>query len=302
MKIEKWIENNTKRLDGKNVAITGSTGGIGRKLCFELAKLGASLILMDRNSERSENFCAELKNSVAGANVRCIRLDLTDKNSVVEATQRLKEKCPDVMIHNAGAYSVPRFICDTGLDNVFQTNFASPYYMIREILPEMRKCGGKFVVVGSIAHTYSKTDTTVDDFSEPKRASKVYGNSKRYLMFSLYELFKNENEAHLAVTHPGITFTNITAHYPKPIFVVIKNPMKVIFMSPRKACLSILKGVFEDCGLNEWIGPHLFNVWGMPKKSRLNTCSEEESKMIAENAEKVYMCMAKNERFEEIKP
>lgn len=299
MKIEKWLKSNTSRLDGKTVAVTGSTGGIGRKLCFELAKLGASLILMDRSLERSNKLRTELENSFAGASVRCIRLDLTDKNSVFEATRELKSDCPDVMIHNAGAYSVPRFICDTGLDNVFQINFASPYYMIRELLPEMRKKGGRFVAVGSIAHTYSETDPADVDFSEQKRASRVYGNSKRYLMFSLYELFKNEKEAHLAVAHPGITFTNITAHYPKPLFAVIKYPMKVIFMRPRKACLSIIKGVFEDCGSNEWIGPHFFNVWGMPKKRRLNTCSEKEKKMIAENAETVYRCMAKNKRFEE---
>lgn len=299
MKIEKWLKNNTSRLDGKTVAITGSTGGIGRRLCFELARLGASLILMDRNAERSNKLRTELENSFAGANVRCIRLDLTDKTSVLEATERLKAECPDIMIHNAGAYSVPRFICDTGLDNVFQINFASPYYMIRELLPEMRKKGGRFIAVGSIAHTYSEASPVDIDFSEQKKASKVYGNSKRYLMFSLYELFKNENESHLAIAHPGITFTNITAHYPKLLFAVIKYPMKVIFMRPKKACLSIIRGVFEDCGLNEWIGPRFFNVWGMPKKKRLNTCSEEEIKMIADNAEAVYECMVKNECFED---
>ena len=45
-------------------------------------------------------------------------------------------------------------------------------------------------------------------------------------MFSLFAL----DDPHIAVTHPGITQTNITAHYPKLIFAVIKNPMKLIFM------------------------------------------------------------------------
>jgi len=29
--------------------------------------------------------------------------------------------------------------CDTGMDNVFQINFVSPYYMIRKMLPELKK-------------------------------------------------------------------------------------------------------------------------------------------------------------------
>ncbi len=291
MNVEKWLKFNTERLDGKIVAVTGTTGGIGRQLCLHLAGLGASLILMDRNAERSEKFRDELVSRFPGAMFRCVNVDMTDMASVKSATEELKKDCPDVMIHNAGAYSIPRYKCDTGLDNVFQINFASPYYMIRQLLPEMRAKKGRFVVVGSIAHNYSKADPDDIDFSTREKASKVYGNAKRYLMFSLHQLFKDETEATLAVTHPGITFTNITAHYPKVIFAIIKHPMKILFMKPRKACLSILNGVFTACGLDEWIGPRFFNVWGIPKKQRLKTCSKAERSMIAENAEIIYQNM-----------
>lgn len=288
MTVNKWIEKNTESLVGKTVAVTGTTGGIGRQLCLHIASLGASIILMDRSPKRSENFRIELEKRFEGAMFRCINVDMTDIESVKNAAAELKRNCPDVMIHNAGAYSVPRFKCTTGLDNVFQINFAAPYYMIRELLPEMRAKKGKFVIVGSIAHNYSKTDPKDIDFSTREKASKVYGNAKRYLMFSLYELFKDEKEVSLAVTHPGITFTNITAHYPKLIFAIIKHPMKVIFMRPKKACLSILDGIFTGCSLNEWIGPRFFNVWGIPKKQILKTCSDAEREMIAKNAESIY--------------
>jgi hypothetical protein len=95
-------------------------------------------------------------------------------------------------------------------------------------------------------------------------------------MFTLNELFKNESGVGFAVTHPGITFTNITAHYPKLIFAIIKNPMKIIFPKPKYACLSILKGVFEDTGDLEWIGPRIFNIWGAPKKQKIKKISREE--------------------------
>ena len=288
MNYQKWLLNNTESLAGKTVAVTGTTGGLGREVCDFIAALGARLILMDRNRARSEAFRDELI-ARHGCEVSCININLEDMESVKRATSELiGEYEPDVFIHNAGAYSIPRKKCDTGLDNVYQINFASPYYMIRELLPILKKRHGHVAVVGSIAHNYSKIDVRDIDFATRGRASKVYGNAKRYLMFSLYELFKNEGDLTLSVTHPGITFTNITAHYPKVIFALIKHPMKVIFMKPRKAALCILKGVFTPCGYHEWIGPRIFDVWGLPKKKALRTCTADESARIGQIAEKIY--------------
>lgn len=288
MKINKWIKENTSSLKGKTVAITGATGGLGRELCRYLAMLGASLVLMDRNAERSKAFATELLNEYTEIQVSRIPVDLSDIHSVKKAVNELIKYNVDVFIHNAGAYSIPRYITDIGYDNVFQINFISPYYIIRKLLPDMRKNKGRIVVVGSIAHNYSKADITDVDFHKRKKASRVYGNAKRYLMFSLYELFKDESDVSLSVTHPGITFTNITAHYPKLIFAVIKHPMKVIFMKPPKACLSVLMGVFEKCNECEWIGPEIFDVWGKPRKKLLRTCNAEERVFIGKTATKIY--------------
>ena len=276
-------------MSGKTVAITGATGGLGRELCRNIAKLNASLVLLDRNLEKSHNLAAELKAEFPNLQITHIRTDLEDMDSVYKTSKELQSMPIDVFIHNAGAYSIPRRKCDTGFDNVFQINFVSPYYLIRSLLPNLRKReGARVIVVGSIAHNYSKSDPDNIDFSYVKQASKVYGNAKRYLMFSMYELFKNETKVSLAVTHPGITFTNITNHYPKLIFALIKHPMKIIFMKPAKACLSIVQGLFDSTDYFEWIGPSLFGVWGKPKLQRLKTCSKKESEQIAKTAEEIY--------------
>lgn len=288
MTVKSFIEKNTKSLVGKTVAVTGTTGGLGKELCKHLAALHANLILMDRNKSRSAEFANSLRESFPDISVKLITIDLSDFESVKRATEELNLEDVDVFIHNAGAYSIPRCTTDLGLDNVFTINFASPYYMVRELLPLLRKRNGHVVAVGSIAHNYSKTDSSDIDFKTRKRASLVYGNAKRYLMFALHELFKNESEATLSVTHPGISFTNITAHYPKLIFAVIKYPMKIIFMKPKKASLSILKGVFEKTESYSWIGPRIFNVWGFPKKKKLKTAKSDEIKLIAEIAEDLY--------------
>ncbi len=288
MNINSWIRENTESLEDKTVAVTGSTGGLGNELCFVLADLSAKLILVDRNSEKQQKLVQKLLKVYPKTEIECITADLSDFSSVKAATEKLKELSPNIFIHNAGAYSIPRYKTDLGYDNVFQINFVSPYFMIRELLPVLKAKSGRVVAVGSIAHGYSETDKNDIDFSLRRAASKVYGNAKRYLMFSLFELLKNEKQASLSIVHPGITFTGITAHYSKPIFAVIKYPMKIIFMKPEKAVLSIVKGVFKGTPHNMWFGPKIFGIWGMPKLSRLKTCSVAESEFIYKTAENIY--------------
>ena len=286
---KKWLSKNTVTLFGKTVAITGSTGGIGRALCRYLLYLDAALILVDRNSKRSEQLRLVLLGEFPNADIRCITADLEDMASVRSAADLLAREPLDIFIHNAGAYSIPRHRCNTGYDNVFQINFLSPYYVINKLIPTLEKRGGRVVIVGSIAHRYSRTDSDSVDFSDRSQASKVYGNAKRYLMFSTYELSERYPNISFAVTHPGITLTGITAHYPKIIFAIIKHPMKVIFMRPQKASLCVLRGVFESCEKCEW-----FDIWGYPTKRRLKSADGEEINYIGETAIKLYGEIDKN--------
>lgn len=290
MTTKSYLQSHTASLVGKTVAITGSTGGLGRVWVEYLASLGASLILLDRNRERSEALRDTLADAY-GIEVYCIRLDLEDMNTVREATRALSALPIDIFIHNAGAYKIPRHLCESGLDNVFQINFASPYYMIRTLLPTLRARRGHVVAVGSIAHNYSHIDPCDMDFSTRRAPSKVYGNAKRHLMYSLLELFRTETDATLSIVHPGITLTNMTAHFPKPLFAIMKYPMKVIFMRPSRACLSLLRGVFESCDTDEWIGPRYFRIWGLPKKQKLKTADDAERKAIAVRGEHVYQIL-----------
>ncbi len=286
MKINKWLLKNTKSLKGKCVAVSGSTGGIGNQLCRFLAFLGADLVLCDRNQKKATELSECLKKEYKSLNVNYVRCDLSDMQSVKTATQELLQKGIDFLILNAGAYAIPRKITDAGLDNVFQINFAAPFYLANTLKEHIEKRSGKIVAVSSIAKDYSKIREYDVDFSGEKKANLAYGNAKRFLTYSLMELFKDSDA--LSIVHPGITFTNITNHYPKLLFAIIKHPMKVIFQSRKKASLSVLKGLFESTGKNEWIGPRVFNIWGYPKKQKLKPLKNGEDDRIFEIANSIY--------------
>lgn len=286
------LQIHANSLDGKTVALTGATGGIGNYVCDYLAALGADIICLDRNADKSNKLIAKLKAKYPTLNANHITVDLENFDNVRGVADKLKTVGIDYLILNAGAYKIPRYKCDTGFDNVFQINFISQYYLARELMPIIKSRGGRVVAVSSIAHNYSKINADDIDFSNVSASSKVYGNAKRFLTFSLYGLFDNDKT--LSVAHPGITLTNITAHYPKLIFSIIKYPMKIIFMHPKKAALSIIYAVFNGCSSNEWIGPKYFNIWGMPKKKKLHTCKADEALQICDLTEKIYLNLKTN--------
>lgn len=271
-----WFARHTHSLVGKRVAVCGATGGIGEALCCHLARLGAELWLCCRSESKTQALIDTLRGEYPDLIAHFVPLDLEDTASVLAAADRLSQTPPHVLIHNAGAYAIPRHITAQGVDNVYAINCISPYMLTKRLMEPMASVDGRVVMVSSIAHNYSKIDVSDPDFSTRTAASKVYGNAKRHLMLALFRLFEGEERVSLSVVHPGITLTGITDHYPKWLYAIIKHPMKVVFMSPRRAALSVLKGVFASTAYGEWIGPRWFDVWGLPRKRRLHTFTRDE--------------------------
>lgn len=287
MNYKKWLSENTCSLKGKTVAISGSTGGIGKELCKFFCSLSADLILIDRNKARSDALKESLLEEFPNISLKAYYVDLEDISAVRELAKALQNETIDYLVLNAGAYKIPRRKGENGFENAFNINFVSPYILADALLPKIKARGGKLIAVGSIAHNYSKIDVNDVDFATRKAPSKIYGNAKRYLMYSLWALDEYRDTVNIA--HPGIAVTNITSHYPKLIYAIIKYPMKIIFMNPKKASLSILYALFTETKKNEWIGPRVFDVWGLPRKKTLKTCSQEEAEKISELSKEIYL-------------
>lgn len=289
MTIKKWLKLNTKDLTGKTIVITGSTGGLGQKICEILLDLNANLICLNRNKEKSKTQKTQLLKKHPSAKINIIQADMEDIKSVENAYKILSKSTIDILILNAGAFHLKRNTTSLGYDNIFQVNFLSPYYLTKQLLPQLRQNeDSKVVMVSSIAHRYSKLNEADLQLLNEKKHQKIYGNSKRLLMFSLFELFKNEHKVKLSVAHPGITQTNITSNYPKIFQPFIKLGMKLLYSSPKKASLSIIKSIFENTQYQTWIGPAHKDIWGFPEKKKLQSCSKDESKKIFEISEKIY--------------
>ena len=214
-------------------------------------------------------------------------------DSVTNFITEVKKQNIDAIIHNAGVYNLPTND-EQNYYTINKVNYLMPYYITKSLLPELKKSSlARVVVVGSIAYEYAKFNPCDPEYLMCKKPNKIYGNSKRCLIYSMFELFKNEKSVKLGIVQPGVTPTNITRHFPKFVRGIIKLPMKMVFNSPKKSSLCVIKGLFEDLNYNEWIGPKYFGVWGEPKKSSLKQISNEEILQIFQDAEENYNLIEK---------
>ena len=260
----------------KTIAITGSTGGIGREIAFELAKLGKNLIFVDRNLKKTEALKEDIKRIYPQTDIKYVLNDLSDFALVKKAVEQLRNMEFDALILNAGIYNTKLESLDSGYNNIFQTNFLYQYYLARKLV-EAKKIK-KIVVTGSIAYKMSKLNKNDIDYSACKSQNKIYSNSKKFLMISLIDLCKKTG-TRLSIAHPGITLTSLTAHFPKSINWFVKGFMKLFFISPKKASKNIVYGLLNDYSFDEWVGPKVFDIWGKPKIKKLKFIKTEKEKI-----------------------
>ena len=130
---------------GKVVVVTGasSTDGLGWVCAKTLASKGATIVLLNRASDRAVNAEKKLKESVPSADVSTIDCDLSSFSSTQAAAAALKAKFSetgiDVLCNNAGVMALKDQATADGYDVQMQTNHLSHFLLTREVFPLLDK-------------------------------------------------------------------------------------------------------------------------------------------------------------------
>ena len=281
-------------LEGKRIAITGSTGDLAEQLCPKLLSDGAELVLLNRSLEKTTIQRHHFKVSHPEGNVEFLETDLTNPVSLEKTIQALTEHPVDILFLAAGVYQTERNRTAFGYDCIFTANFLAHYILVKKLLPVLRSRHAKVIAVGSIAYRYSETDPQDPDFTNREGCAIPYGNSKRYLMAALSELLEDEPDIEFVLTHPGVAFTRMSAHYPAEVYRVLKHPLQKILAKPEDAVESLYAAFVKPVPKGFWVGPELFDTWGKPTVKPVTGISKAEREQIFQTAEKLFCEYEKN--------
>ncbi|MEM0996384.1 MAG: SDR family NAD(P)-dependent oxidoreductase [Bacteroidota bacterium] len=139
--LEEVLNKHGQDMTGKVVAITGTTSGTGFVCAQEMAKKGASVILLNRESRRAADALQKLQAAVPEGTFVSVVCDLQDFASVQNAAAEIKAKyhIVDVLVNNAGVMALKDQATKDGYDVQIQTNVISHFLLTRELFPLLQQ-------------------------------------------------------------------------------------------------------------------------------------------------------------------
>jgi NADP-dependent 3-hydroxy acid dehydrogenase YdfG len=139
-------------LEGRTVAITGASRGIGLATARAFAAAGARVALLARSAETLAGAARTL-----GAGALAVPCDLRDATRVAGAIDELLGTfgdAPDVLVLNAGIFALGNIgdMPPAQFADIVAVNLVAPYSLLHALVPRMRARGhGHVVTIGSIA-------------------------------------------------------------------------------------------------------------------------------------------------------
>jgi NADP-dependent 3-hydroxy acid dehydrogenase YdfG len=182
-------------IQGKVIAITGASSGIGEGVARLLAERGAHVVIGARRTERLEKLAAEI--TAKGGSIRFRAVDVTSRADTQAFVDFARDAFGpvDVIVNNAGVMPLSPLTAMKvdEWDRMIDVNIRGVLHGIAAVLPEMKARGqGHIINVASIgAHVVVPT-------------AAVYCATK-YAVWAISEGLRQENaDIRVTVISPGV--------------------------------------------------------------------------------------------------
>ncbi len=216
---EGWTPDQLGSLAGKTYVVTGANAGAGFEAARVFLSKGASVVMLNRNADKSDAAIATLKQEFgADADVTFVRMDLAVLDSVRRAAAEVLEKVPriDALICNAAIAQVAKQeMTVDGFESQLGVNHFGHFLLCGLLFERIEASGGRVVIVGSNAYKMGLKRIQFEDlnFDAKYTAWSSYAQSKLAQMMFGYELqrrveAKGKN-VQVQVCHPGASRTNL---------------------------------------------------------------------------------------------
>jgi NADP-dependent 3-hydroxy acid dehydrogenase YdfG len=167
-------------VEGKVVAVTGASSGIGEAIALLLAERGAKVVLGARRTDKLTDLAARIEQ--AGGEAVVAETDVTRREDLVALVAAARERWGrlDVLVSNAGAGSVGP-IADLDVDGwelMVDVNVKGLLFGVAAALPVFQEQGsGHFVTVLSVAGLQVSPGTAV--YAATKNAGRTFSEALR---------------------------------------------------------------------------------------------------------------------------
>ena len=202
----------TVNLDGKTAVVTGPTSGIGKGTALHLAKVGATVVLVARNADKSAAAAEEIR--AVGPDPITVIADLSLLSEAKRAADDILalDRPIDILVNNAGLVNQRRTLTPEGLEQTMAVNYFAPFAMTLKLLPALRRSEAARIV-NVTSNSYAIARLNFDDLTFARFYWPLgpYSASKLGNIYFTRQLSKRLEGTRITVNavHPGLIFTNL---------------------------------------------------------------------------------------------
>ena len=149
------------RLNGKVAVVTGGGSGIGEAISLRFGQEGASVAILDLNTENAEKVAAEIEAS--GGKAKAFSCNVADSASVKEVFAEVEKAFGGIttLVNNAGIAHIGKVheVEPEDLDRIYNVNIKGVYNCLHNAVKHfLNNGGGTIVNMASVASTIGIPD------------------------------------------------------------------------------------------------------------------------------------------------
>jgi NAD(P)-dependent dehydrogenase (short-subunit alcohol dehydrogenase family) len=225
-------------MNGKICLVTGGTNGIGKATAQALAQMGATVVIVGRDAQKTSEVVEEIRAASGNKNVDSLLADLSSQQEVRRLVNEFKSKYSDlhVLLNNAGAVFLQRQLSVDGIEMTFALNHLASFLLTNLLLDTIKASApARIINVSSDAHASGKIE--FDNLQgERVYRPRAYDNSKLANILFTMELARRLEGSGVAVNalHPGFVSTGFAKNNGKVIAALVSIFAPLVARSPAK--------------------------------------------------------------------
>lgn len=196
---------------GRVCVVTGASSGVGKASSLALARLGATVVLVCRDSDRGRDTLAEVSAAAVAGKPKLEIADLSSMEQVRELAGRLASRDRiHVLVNNAGLILADRRVTADGLEYTFAVNHLAPFLLTNLLRSKLLDSApSRVVTVSSAAHRRARLDLADLQLERNFSGWRAYANGKLANILFTRELARQLAGSGVTANclHPGLVQT-----------------------------------------------------------------------------------------------
>jgi NAD(P)-dependent dehydrogenase (short-subunit alcohol dehydrogenase family) len=251
-------------LSGKVSMVTGATGGMGRVIATELARLGSTVVIVSRGDAGGEQLRRQIAAEVGADRVEVLVGDLAAQPDVRRVADEFTARHQElhVLVNNAGAHFRKRLVNADGIELHVAVDHLAGFGLTTALLDQLR-VGAPSRVVNVVSDSMNDARMStrrgqprpvtldaaeLDDLRRVNGAAgfvsfEAYARAKLLTTMTGYLLADELREAGVTVNavHPGLVATSIVDDIAPPLMKPFLGLIKRSLLTPAEGAAPILR-------------------------------------------------------------